>query len=775
MRRSLWTLVLLTACGKSSPDRPVVRLVDEFGLVQIENLSTPAASIAPTEWRFDDPQAAGQWKAGVGVEGLRTRDGRLTGRSTAKVPIVHVERSSGLDEGDILHEVVVRARASRGSNLAITFRGSETVELAPIASRAELFPWPLTTPLVPGEELQTYRISVSASAVTSVGSADTRHVLLRPTDAEDADFEIESVRLVFRKEHLASIPSGVGWQGLGEIYRETIVSRSPEKLRFEIRVPERAFLDLALGTVEDGPVTFKVSAPGVELARTLTTPHRWEELTLDLGALAGREITLTLALEAEQEGALGFWGAPAVRSRESSRAPRGVLVFLLDTLRRDRLDAYGFERETAPNLSRLAAEGVLFEDAIAQGAWTKVSVPSILTSTYPTSNGIHELNHRMPASGVTLAEVFREAGYATWATSSVFFTGRGSNLHQGVEVLHEAGSFPSDNRDKNARNIVDRVLPWLESHEDVPFFVLIHAIDPHDAYEPNRPYDTLWAAPDAKEKHGAWTEKLKPFIENNFMKDRGLPLRAELEKAGIDPEEFVKTELDWYDGSIRGADVELGRLLEKLEELGIADDTLVVFLSDHGEEFLEHGGHFHEENVYGELVNVPLAMRWPEVLPAGRVVNETVQLLDLAPTILDLAGISVPERMQGQSLKPLLAASGAERWRARPAISEWRRRTDQLGTRVVDAFSIIEGEWKLIRNVARPDDVPEFELYHHQTDPLDQKNVASDHPEVVERLAQQLEAWHKWALERKLPSDGEAASEMTSEELQRLRSLGYVQ
>ena len=775
MRRSLWTLVLLTACGKSSPDRPVVRLVDEFGLVQIENLSTPAASIAPTEWRFDDPQAAGQWKAGVGVEGLRSREGRLTGRSTAKVPIVHVERSSGLDEGDILHEVVVRARASRGSNLAITFRGSETVELAPIASRAELFPWPLTTPLVPGEELQTYRISVSASAVTSVGSADTRHVLLRPTDAEDADFEIESVRLVFRKEHLASIPSGVGWQGLGEIYRETIVSRSPEKLRFEIRVPERAFLDLALGTVEDGPVTFKVSAPGVELARTLTTPHRWEELTLDLGALAGREITLTLALEAEQEGALGFWGAPAVRSRESSRAPRGVLVFLLDTLRRDRLDAYGFERETAPNLSRLAAEGVLFEDAIAQGAWTKVSVPSILTSTYPTSNGIHELNHRMPASGVTLAEVFREAGYATWATSSVFFTGRGSNLHQGVEVLHETGSFPSDNRDKNARNIVDRVLPWLESHEDVPFFVLIHAIDPHDAYEPNRPYDTLWAAPDAKEKHGAWTEKLKPFIENNFMKDRGLPLRAELEKAGIDPEEFVKTELDWYDGSIRGADVELGRLLEKLEELGIADDTLVVFLSDHGEEFLEHGGHFHEENVYGELVNVPLAMRWPEVLPAGRVVNETVQLLDLAPTILDLAGISVPERMQGQSLKPLLAASGAARWRARPAISEWRRRTDQLGTRVVDAFSIIEGEWKLIRNVARPDDVPEFELYHHQTDPLDQKNVASDHPEVVERLAQQLEAWHKWALERKLPSDGEAASEMTSEELQRLRSLGYVQ
>src|SRR3990172_245919 len=195
MRRSLWTLVLLTACGTSSPDRPVVRLVDEFGLVQIENLSTPAASIAPTEWRFDDPQAAGQWKAEGGGEGLRTRDGRLTGRSTAKVPILHLERSSGLGEGDILHEVVVRARASQGSNLAITFRGSETVDIGQIASRAELFPWALTTPLVPGEELQTYRIGVSASAVTSVGSSDTRLLLLRLTDAEGAEFKIESVRL----------------------------------------------------------------------------------------------------------------------------------------------------------------------------------------------------------------------------------------------------------------------------------------------------------------------------------------------------------------------------------------------------------------------------------------------------------------------------------------------------------------------------------------------------------------------------------------------------
>ncbi|MGH9334374.1 MAG: sulfatase family protein, partial [Vicinamibacteria bacterium] len=322
------------------------------------------------------------------------------------------------------------------------------------------------------------------------------------------------------------------------------------------------------------------------------------------------------------------------------------------------------------------------------------------------------------------------------------------------------------------------LLPWVEAHKDVPFFAMIHATDPHSDYEPNAPYDTLWAGPEAKQRHEEWTKQVTPFIESTFMKNMGLPTREELEKAKLDPEAFVGIELDWYDGSIRGADVELGRVLEKLDELGIADETLVVFLSDHGEEFLDHGGHFHEENVYGELVNVPLIMRWPSALPAGRSVDETVQLLDLAPTVLDLAGIAIPERMQGQSLKPLMmtsSGSGETRWRSRPAISEWRKRTDQQGTRIVDAFGIIEGEWKLVRNVDRPDDVPEFELYHHETDPLDQKNVASEHPDIVERMAQQLERWRKWAIENPLPPDGAAAEDMTSEELERLRSLGYVQ
>ena len=420
----------------------------------------------------------------------------------------------------------------------------------------------------------------------------------------------------------------------------------------------------------------------------------------------------------------------------------------------------------------------MFKDAIAQGAWTKVSVPSMLSSTYPTSNGIYEMYHKLPASADTMAEAFRAAGYATWAGSGNGFSGRSTNLHQGVEVLHENGSLQvpeGQSRSKSARVLVDRLLPWLESHHDVPFFVYLHPIDPHSPYEPYRPYDTKWGAPGGKERHDERVEKVRPFIESDFQKRMGLPLRGELEEAGIDAEAFVKHELDMYDGSIRAADAEIGRVLEKLSELGLEEDTLVVFLSDHGEEFLDHGGHFHEENVYGELINVPLVMRWPHTIAAETVVEEIVEIVDVVPTILDLAGLAIPDQMQGESLKALLVPSSGERWTPKPAISEWTRRTDQRDEEMVDARSIILDGYKLIHNVERPDGFPEYELYDHGKDPLDQNDIAADHAEIVERLASQLAGWHEWALANALPTDAESMEALDSEELERLRSLGYVQ
>ena len=780
-------LVLVSACAGEVSSPPAVRLVDEFETAAVEGQVSSPLGIPRTEWRFEAQESP--WRAGTGIEGLTVRDQRLSGRTTTDFPVLHAEHS---DPGglDLLHAVEVRVRVSRGTNLSVTFVGEEPLDLGRVIAEARMFRWPFATPVIAGDEFQTYTMTVAGAALTprtpSFVASDIRHVLIRPSDEVGADFEIESVRLVFRKEHLASIPSGVGWHGFEEVFRETLVLRSPESARFELTLPKRPFFDLAIGTVEDSPVTFRVEIDGERvLERTVSTPHRWEPASLDLEELGGRKVELHLSVRSESGGAFGFWGSPVIRDRgahppraAASRAdfdpPRGVILFLADTLRRDHLDSYGYERPTAPVLKRVASEGTLFVDDQSQASWTKVSVPSILSSLYPTTHGVRQMTDRLPASATTLAEVYREAGYATLSLSSVAFSGRATNLHQGFEELHERGSLvlPTGLRPtKTARSYTDRLLPWVREHRDVPFFVFVHVFDPHPPFEPYPPYDTLWSPADGKAEHLIRTEKVRPFIKNAFFRGRGLPRREELEDAGVDAEAFVRQELDWYDGSIRAMDVELGRLLEALGELGIADETILAFTSDHGTEFLDRGHHWHGRTVYGEATNVPLVLWGRGRVPQGTVIRETVQSIDLMPTLLELSHLPLPEGIQGQSLVPLLLGSGE--WRKRPAFQEVQRADDGPGE-PADSRAVVAEGFKLIHNLAGVPGVPEWELFDHVKDPWNRVNIAAENPDVVKRLSTLLEDWHKFAEAAKL-RDEEALEGMSSEELERLRSLGYVQ
>ncbi len=794
-------LGVLSGCGGTPSEVITIRLLDEFASADVVGGSTDSVpSPPPTEWRFDG-SASGpnqQWKAGPGVAGLSVRDGFLRARSTTDIPILHVERTSGLENGDVLHAIEVRMRASEGSKLAVMFSDSEELNLNAVVGQTRgnvPTAWPLTSPLLEGDSMQTYTLTKATSVLQpSFPSSAIRHIMLRPTDVAGAEIEIESVRLIFRKEYLANIPSGVSWQGFADIFRETLVTRSPERILFALDLPARPWLDLAVGTVEDGPVTFQVavsqggdsSSESLLLKHTVTTPHRWEVIPVDLADFAGERVTLSLSVQAEEARALGFWGSPVIRrtgalphsNSAASDPPQGVILIIGDTLRRDHLDAYGYSRSTAPVLSRMAAEGVLFQDTQSQATWTKVSVPSILTSLYPTTHGIANFPDRMPALAVTIAEAFREAGYATWASSSVAFSGQLSNLHQGVEVLHERASLTEEGS-KTARPFVDRLLPWLETHREGPFFVFLHAMDPHSPFEPRAPYNTLWADSTWKEEHQQQVDRAREFMPDGLMKVQGMPTREEMEQAGIDIEPYLAHEQDWYDGSIRGLDAEIGRVLEKLAQLGLVDKTLVAFISDHGEEFLEHGRHWHGNTVYGEMTNVPMILSWPGGLPAGKVVKETVQSIDLMPTLLELSHLSLPKTLQGQNLLPLLAEEGdptREQWQSRPAFSERVTQASRVATAEteVDSFAIVTEGWKLIHNVRKPDDFPEYELFDHHNDPLNLEDLAPENPEVVERLSQQLEQWHEQALAARLPSDDELKGGLSAQELERLRSLGYI-
>jgi arylsulfatase A-like enzyme len=741
----------------------------------------------PVEWRFASSTKSPLWTAGPGMLGLTVRVGRLVGRATGGVPVIDLERPPSSDR-DVVHEVQVRMRASAGANLAVAIRPAEKVDLPSEVEQVPIIPWPFNSPLVAGDEMRTYVLRTTASIPASF-----RHVLIRPTDAPGATFEIESIRVVTRREHLAGMSAGLGWHGMSEIYREALVARAPDSLSFDVQLPARPRLELAVGTIEDSPVTFRVTARGggsaeddVTVERTVTTPHRWETVTIDLTRLASRKATLALTLASERPRALGFWGTPVIRSvvertqadprsPKAATRPQGVILVWMDTLRRDHLPMYGYPRPTSPNLARLAAEGTIFDDCVAQATWTKASGPSILTGLYPTTHGVQSFNDLLPSSATTIAEVYRQAGYATLGLATIQFVGKFSNQHQGFEELHEQGSWPErqTGTTKTARSEVDRLIPWLAAHRDVPFFVLLHLSDPHSPHRPYPPYDSLFGDPRVRDEHEKEREKVRPFIRNVNMRTRAMPSRTELEAAGIDPERFIGVEKDDYDGSIRAMDAELGRLRERLGELGLARRTLIAFLADHGEEFLEHGRTFHNQSVYGELTSVPLFF-WGADVPAGRRAADTVQLIDVMPTLLDLSGLAVPKEVQGASLVPLMRDGSHPGW-PRPAITEAAGRFDPTVAATEESYAVSLGGWKLAHHVQRPARRPEFQLFDRAKDPLDATDVAGQHPDIVARLSKELEAWQNMARRARLKPDSAAAQTMSAEELERLRALGYVQ
>ncbi len=795
-------MLMLCACTQRPEAPSAQRLVDVFFRELVAGSPETAELPEAVEWRFDDPApmppADHGWQPYRDVADLGVRDGRLAGSVTSGTSVLRLRHAGELDEPDLLHEVRVRLRVSAGTEASVHLIGPEAADTDRALLDNPAVPWLMRSPVTAGEELVTY----SFKSPLPLRGTDVEQILLRPSDAAGAHFEIESVRLVFRREHLAAIPSGVGWQGLSGVHRETVVARAPETIRWQLRLPQRPRLDLALGTLDQRPVTFAVDlhpSGGVQpggvrrlLERTVSTARRWDPAQIDLAELGGRQVTLELSLEAEAEGALGLWGSPAVRDLQASAGngaepPQGVVFILADTLRTDRLDAYGHQRATSPALARLAAEGARFSDAVAQGTWTKASAPSIMSSLYVASHGVRDFKDRLPSSATTLAEIFRDAGYATVGFSSVPFTGTSNNLHQGYEELHETYDHEQA---KTARGFVDRLLPWLDRHREVSFFVFLHLFDPHSPFRPESPWDAYWSPSGWQREHLRHQHELKPFIQHPLRRLNDMPTRDEIEAAGLDPDAYIGRELEWYDGSIRGMDVEVGRVMERLRELGLDDRTLVVFTSDHGEEFLDHGRTFHGHSVYGELTRVPWILRYPGKVPAGVTADATVQTIDVMPTILELAGLPAPAGIQGQSAMPLLAASNGRSWKPRPAISEKPAVTSPLLPPPIDVEStalIFEG-WKLIHS-RRPGaeepvaggagtggvSMPEYELYDHRVDPLDQVDVADQHPQVVERLAGLLAGWRKSAENQKLASDETLSQGMSQQEIDRLRALGYIQ
>jgi arylsulfatase A-like enzyme len=296
-----------------------------------------------------------------------------------------------------------------------------------------------------------------------------------------------------------------------------------------------------------------------------------------------------------------------------------LVLILVDTLRADFTTPYGFPEDTSPEVASWASRGVLFERVRAQSSWTKMSMASLLTSRWPSSHGIREAKDGLADQAVTLAEALQEAGYATYGVQTNGWLHQSFGFHQGFDryMFPKTGGDPRLGKPSlwpHADRVYDEAVRLIDAHDrSLPFFLYLHFMDVHE-----------YAAP--------------PEFKTYGTDNRGAYLAS----------------IRWVDDAVR-------RVREKLEAAGVLDRSVIVFTSDHGETFGEHGVHGHARNVLTPVVWVPLVFRFPfEVTPPVRVAAQTPNI-DLAPTLLELAGVPVPESFQGQSLVPFMAApEGAE-------------------------------------------------------------------------------------------------------------------
>lgn len=305
--------------------------------------------------------------------------------------------------------------------------------------------------------------------------------------------------------------------------------------------------------------------------------------------------------------------------------PRSVVLIVVDTLRRDNLQIYGYPRTTAPMLGRLASEGAIF-DGWSPTSWTKPAVASTLTGLHPIQHQALGFSDGLPDPAVTLAEALKGHGYATigvaanrWVTSSGF--------EQGFDELHwiqpEGINFADAQRVNQA---VRERLPKLRE----PFFLYVHYMDPHVPYSPR----ALWDGSPLPER----LARKVPLTSNDLQ----MPLVLDR------PRQMVQDARDLYDGEVRQADDGIAELLGLLKGAGKAESVLVVVVGDHGEEFQEHGKMGHGRSLYGEVLRVPMLFHAPGLVRADARLGRAT-LLDVFPTVLDLLGFEEDHAVDGHS------------------------------------------------------------------------------------------------------------------------------
>jgi len=452
---------------------------------------------------------------------------------------------------------------------------------------------------------------------------------------------------------------------------------------------------------------------------------------------------------------------------ESESRPNVVLI-VVDTLRADRLPFYGCPKNTAPFLAELAQRSLVFENAWSPASWTLPATVSVLTSVHPFQHGVGNANglelgpddepipvNCVPPQLETLAETMRDAGYRTYGIASNVLVGAEIGIDRGFDRFMKLEDEAADAVNTVAESWRDELLG------DEPFFLYIHYFDPHDTFHAREPWVSILPTGDDPGWPDVIPERdLGTHTDLDWLLTRLDPrpewlgdTRAQ-DLSPDDMREIMSWIRDAYDSEIGFVDSKIRALFEMLD----LDESVVLFLADHGEEFYEHGDLTHGQNLYAETVRVPLLLHQPGPdSPHGRVTT-SVSTLDVVPTLRGILGLPASAQDQGHDL---LAAS-----EKRPVVSYLPDESGQhpLGK---DLRSIVLGHYKLIDQRGHG-----VELYDISADALEQHNIAEQYPGVVADLLEQLDQIHQSA--RAYPRTTRLPEPPSETMREHLRGIGYA-
>jgi len=542
-----------------------------------------------------------------------------------------------------------------------------------------------------------------------------------------------------------------------------------ERLRFPVRLAPDAVLrtafgirsrvagdsvgqpfDLTVALVVDGQrkPLFEIEVAGVAASS-------WSDIRLPLRSPLGpdakggeREIVGDLLLEATprrrpvpEESVV--WEVPRIEPVPRGDAPNLILLSI-DTLRPDHLGCYGYERSTSPNIDRLAKQGILFERVISSASWTLPAHASMLTGLDPSRHNVVRNSQTEPLAERldTVAELLWDNGYETAAYTGQLFLTAARGFAQGFGRFRDSlDAAPV----KRFPRKVQWGLDWMEANRDRRFFLFLHTYAVHMPYRPDPPYD----------------QRFDPEYQGVF-------------KGGFDMDDFTRSSdgrdlsaaevahlRALYDGGIAQLDAVVGDLISGLQTRGLAENTCLVVTSDHGEEFREHGDLLHNhDKLFEELLRVPLIVWCPREANVPRRVDSLVSLVDVAPTLLALAGVDIPADLDGVDLVPL-----------------WRGTTNSVRaaafSEVEKIASVRDDRFKLIWTPQRGI----RQLFDLSVDGGETEDVSTRHPRIVKQLFKELRARRqRGRLEREESDTASARSpaDLGDAQSERLRALGYT-